>query len=58
MDDKEAIPVLEGLLATGKLSEEESQAVRTAVSALSLMVHTSESYIKKLKDKKGRNSVE
>jgi hypothetical protein len=58
MEDKDVIEVLKGMISAGKLSSLEAEAVGVAVGALSLMVHTSEEYLKQLKAKKDKNMGE
>ncbi len=58
MEDKEAVEVLKTLIQTKELSPIEAEAVQTAIGALSLMVHQSQSYLRQLKTKKERQTCE
>ncbi len=53
MKDKEAIVVLQGLIARKVLTTEEEEAVRSAIGILS-WTSLAESGIKRLKEKRGR----
>ena len=54
MEDKEAITILQQLLAKDMLTEEEKEALTTALGVLMLTVKASESYLKQLKAKRER----
>ena len=54
MEDKEMIAVLEGMLGKEGLSDKEREAITGAVGALTLMVHTSESFLRQQKKKHDR----
>lgn len=56
MEDKKAIEVLKNLLEKGILTQEENEALATALGVLILTVSASESYLKKLKAKKERDT--
>lgn len=57
MEDKKAIEILKSLLEKGTLTEEESEALATALGVLMLTVSASESYLKKLKAKKHSEEI-
>jgi hypothetical protein len=52
MEDKEAIEVLKRIEANSSLSDEERSALRIAIGFMTLATHTSERWIKKMKDKR------
>lgn len=54
MDDNKVIEVLQGLLKKDTLTEEERDALTTALGVLMLTVKTSESYLKQLKARESR----